>query len=108
MGTNYYAQINKCKVCGKPDDEIHIGKSSYGWRFNIQINFDFYKDWDEFISFIKRKDVKIYDEYKTEISPEDLLSLIESKKNAKSHLDIYQESKGFKYKFADLCNEEFS
>ena len=108
MGTNYYAQINKCKVCGKPDDEIHIGKSSYGWRFNIQINFEFYKDWREFVSFINRKDVKLYDEYKTEISSEDLLSLIISKRMAQSHLNTYPESKGFKCEFADLCNEEFS
>ena len=108
MGTKYYAQINKCKVCGKPDDEIHIGKSSYGWRFNIQINFELYKDWREFVSFINRKDVKLYDEYKTEISPEDLLILIKSKKDFKSHLDTYQESNGFKCMFADLCEGEFS
>ena len=32
MGTNYYAVRNKPSV----EDPIHIGKSSFGWKFNFQ------------------------------------------------------------------------
>lgn len=36
MGTNYYAQINKCAHCGR-SDELHIGKSSAGWCFALRV-----------------------------------------------------------------------
>jgi hypothetical protein len=108
MGTNYYAQIGKCQTCGRFEEEIHIGKSSAGWRFNIEIHKEFYNNWDEFLIFINRWDVKLFDEYKTKISPEDLLELIKEKKELYSHLQIYSESKGIKGEFADLCEEEFS
>lgn len=32
MGTNYYLRYNECQCCGRYD-EVHIGKSSFGWRF---------------------------------------------------------------------------
>lgn len=33
MGTNFYAHTNVCPHCGRPEEAIHIGKSSMGWKF---------------------------------------------------------------------------
>lgn len=32
MGTNYYARVNHCDKCGRVNI-VHIGKSSFGWKF---------------------------------------------------------------------------
>lgn len=34
MGTNYYLHMNTCKECGR-GQELHIGKSSFGWCFAL-------------------------------------------------------------------------
>ena len=49
MGTNYFLYINKCDKCGR-FTEIHIGKSSGGWRFVFQYipnAFEKVTDWME-------------------------------------------------------------
>lgn len=34
MGTNYYITADKpCEKCGRGGEELHIGKSSAGWKF---------------------------------------------------------------------------
>ncbi len=100
MGTNYYANINCCKHCGRPEEKIHIGKSSFGWKFLIDMNdSEYYKSFEEFISFISNKDIRLISENNDEISWEDLLGLIKSKKDGKDHCEEYPEDK-----FAD-CNE---
>jgi hypothetical protein len=38
MGTNYYWN-NKCPTCGH-SEEIHIGKSSCGWVFSLNVHPD--------------------------------------------------------------------
>jgi len=35
MGTNYYLIYNECKCCNR-HDKVHLGKSSYGWKFTFQ------------------------------------------------------------------------
>jgi hypothetical protein len=35
MGTNYYARVNHCDKCNRGDD-LHIGKSSFGWKFSFR------------------------------------------------------------------------
>ena len=36
MGTNYYTEIEACECCGRRAEDLHIGKSSSGWRFLFQ------------------------------------------------------------------------
>lgn len=36
MGTNYYLHYNICSKCLK-HNELHIGKSSYGWVFSLHV-----------------------------------------------------------------------
>jgi hypothetical protein len=33
MGTNYYLRPDPCSECGRSDEEIHVGKQSFGWAF---------------------------------------------------------------------------
>lgn len=33
MGTNHYLKVNVCEHCGRAEKELHVGKSSPGWRF---------------------------------------------------------------------------
>ena len=34
MGMNYYKRTVKCDCCGEIEN-LHIGKSSFGWTFNF-------------------------------------------------------------------------
>ncbi len=65
MGTNYYLRKSKCKECGN-EEEIHIGKSSFGWTFALHIypekGINNLKDWAE-----DWKRGKIYNEYNRRI-----------------------------------------
>lgn len=80
MGTNFYARpkIEKCPHCNTPFDEIHLGKSSVGWRFLLQANgFKLYKNWKEMKTWLKGK--KIYDEYGKRIGIKKFIRWVESK-----------------------------
>ncbi len=101
MGTNYDAQVNHCESCERYD-EIHIGKSSAGWRFQIEIHELYYKTSNELYEFLSKKDVDVYDEYGKLISVEELFKIIEDKKDLKSHFEDYPESKYADDEFADL------
>lgn len=82
MGTNFYARMNTCEQCGRYE-EIHLGKSSMGWKFLFKLNKEFYEDKDSFEKFIKGIDVDIYDEYGSRIHVHELLALIDSKQAEK-------------------------
>lgn len=97
MGTNYYAEINKCECC-KRCDKIHIGKSSMGWAFtfrgyknpygyietdegkDVPVPDDFcissWKDWKEYL-----KNTEIIDEYGRNISYDEFVDLVEHYKS---------------------------
>lgn len=50
MGTNYYLHTKPaCECCGRPYEPLHIGKSSYGWRFALHVipemNLNSLDDW---------------------------------------------------------------
>ena len=93
MGLNYYADTNICKHCKRGEHTIHIGKSSCGWKFAVEVHEEFYKSFEEFMTFINRKDVIITDEYDKVVTAKELMDKIESKKGGMSHLDNYPEYK---------------
>jgi|ERR1019366_3151677 hypothetical protein len=81
MGTNYYIQTqptNHCDKCGREDpaENIHIGKSSGGWKFSFHTRFKTFKEWKVFLEANKDQ---IVDEYDSPISLEDLLEIVEEK-----------------------------
>lgn len=89
MGTNYYIQNqNKCPTCGHAEeDDIHIGKSSAGWKFLF--NAIQYKSFDEWLPVLQANSDFIYDEYKKKHDLDQFLEFIESKKDGMSDEDYY-------------------
>lgn len=100
MGTNYYAKVNVCPNCKKEDREIHLGKSSGGWKFMFRAHEEYYKDFPTFCEFIQKPNVEIRDEYGEKRTPEALIDFIEAKQSLKSHNQLYGGGKdvnGFEF-----------
>lgn len=107
MGTNYYA-IEKSY---KPNrQELHIGKSSAGWKFCFQgyLYEDDYcphiqsiKDWKE---YIKNNNMLIFDEYNERISSKDFWNMVEKKQEEKNPEDFKYDVnvEGYRFNFRDF------
>ena len=107
MGTNYYIRTKECKHCNRYE-EIHLGKSSFGWQFSFQYNGgEYYKNIKEMEKWLKNKN--IYDEYDEKVSYEYFWRLVEAKKKGLNHTDeCPEDTRSFKidgYSFSDC---EFS
>jgi len=92
VGTNYYAMIDVCEKCGRAGERIHIGKSSAGWTFSFHATekIKSYADW---LAFLSKKDIIIYDEYGEKISLEMFKKIIETKRSEpNNHAKEYPES----------------
>ena len=98
MGTNYYATIqagDRCTHCGRgsAEEELHVGKSSVGWRFTFQ-GYDAtdsrgpLKTVAEWEVFLRSPNVALRDEYHQEIDVDDLLTLVRRKADGLAH-DVY-------------------
>ncbi len=89
MGTNYYARVKCCDACGRYD-ELHIGKSSAGWKFS----FRGYKEhdppivsetgWREFL-----RTARIFDEYGKEVAYDEFWANAKhpQRANMRDHID---------------------
>ena len=100
MGTNYYAIKKKPRIV-KIYDEIHLGKSSVGWKFVFQEQ-EQYHNFEEFKDFIlNNNEWIIKDEYGKEISPNDLLKLIEEKQKENNPDDFTWDKNVGGYRFTD-------
>jgi hypothetical protein len=87
MGTNFYARVNTCEHCNKPDYELHIGKQSIGWQFGfrgyvnyqpidgVELNLD---SWQKWKSFLNHKTVRIVDEYGEEVKFSEFAKFVEA------------------------------
>lgn len=110
MGTNYYARYNICDCCDRYN-ELHIGKSSFGWKFLFRgytkeedLDIQTFENWK---NFLKSEDVKIFDEYDEKVEYQRFIEFIEKKQNDDKHSnkhDIgYLDDEGYEF-----YNEEFS
>lgn len=100
MGTNYYAVKKKPRIV-KIYDEIHLGKSSVGWKFVFQEQ-EQYHNFEEFKDFIlNNNEWIIKDEYGKEISPNDLLKLIKTKQKENNPDDFTWAKNVGGYRFSD-------
>jgi len=80
MGTNYYVNVPPCNHCGHQPELVHIGTSSYGWRFCFDARFfNDVKQWESYL-----KDKEIVDEYGALIAVADFWRIVESKREFKS------------------------
>lgn len=114
MGTNFYAikqlpNSIKGKICELIEtdqydeakklfddnyEKIHIGKSSFGWKFIFDYNHFKYYDLNRksINDFLCRNDVKLYDEYGEQVSIDDFWRLVDSKKDGYDNLSYYKDS----------------
>ena len=98
MGTNYYIR-KTCEHCGRYD-EIHIGKSSMGWRFLFRKS--------PFINTVAEAvyltcSYPIYDEYDNRITAKDFWDMVQEKQKEKAHNGkFYLNVSNF-----DFCEEDF-
>lgn len=92
MGTNYRTKINICPCCKRPEEEVHLGKSSDGWSFALQYNGGrFYTNFEEMKEWLKDKVIE--NEYGEKVSKEEFVKLVESKKKIKDP-EVEREIKG--------------
>lgn len=76
MGTNYYIGKNLCKCCKRWDEDLHIGKFSYGWAFTFKAHkYLNLTSWDAWKTHLQDK--MIFDEYGHRITLEEFVEMIE-------------------------------
>lgn len=85
MGTNYYWIKDACDKCGRGDDSIHIGKSSFGWTFNFH-GTDEIRSWKEWREALAGQ--KIEDECGRTITLDELATLVHAKLSGINHARI--------------------
>ena len=95
MGTNYYLRHEECECCKRHSD-LHIGKSSMGWKFLLhgyrydwdlpaKFNLKHLQDFNAWQTLMKQ--YPIYNEYGDKVDYQDLINLIEEKQGeGRSHV----------------------
>ena len=82
MGTNYHARVKCCAACGRYE-ELHIGKSSVGWKFLFRGHQEHVppltseRAWRDFL-----RGVPIFDEYGNGVTYDDFWAQAKSPKRA--------------------------
>lgn len=107
MGTNYYAIKKKPSLYSSI---IHIGKSSFGWKFLFRgyldegeecLNIKSLNDWKKYLD---NDELIILNEYDQEISYNDFFDMIE-KKQLENNIDDFTYSVnvgGYRFNFRDF------
>lgn len=131
MGMNYYARISKkqkdiinnnsqisdlAKYCVNKFD-LHIGKSSWGWRFMFQVQevftkgesvtLDTFAKWKKFIN---REDIEVFNEDNELVDKKWFISYIQEKQceahpneNDNTYSHDFESSDGYR-----MCDIDFS
>ncbi len=100
MGTNYYIKDKECLACNRYE-EIHLGKSSFGWKFSFHLHEDLYKDVPEMMEYLLGK--KIFDEYGREISYKEFWEMVQNKQTGTRHDEHAIQIDGY-----DFFDHDFS
>ena len=104
VGTNYYAR--PCKICGHSKQVIHIGKSSAGWTFTFHAT-DEIKSYVQWLWFLQKDGVKIFDEYDKEISLKKFRKMVKEKRDA-PHNHAKECNDPYDHSFLDDEENSFS
>ena len=79
MGTNYYWKIDVCPHCNRCADELHIGKSSYGWCFGLRVHpeegIHSLSNWKDYWE-TNKDNGRIENEYHEVVSVEEMIEVI--------------------------------
>ncbi|RPE40243.1 hypothetical protein EDD90_3279 [Streptomyces sp. Ag109_O5-1] len=91
MGTNYYvhtpACANACEHCSA-SEQLHLGKSSMGWRFLFQAEPDWPREQAYSLWLERAKSGEIRDEYGRATTLDELLAFVQKKQDGRSHVGI--------------------
>ena len=98
MGTNYYLhkKVDICPTCGRSDpfEPLHIGKSSAGWCFSLRVYPDaddieegLPKNLEDWKALWSLPNYTIFDEYRREVSPDEMLEKITKRTWGESNRD---------------------
>lgn len=96
MGTNYFVRTDECECCGRYED-LHIGKSSAGWKFSFQGYPDrdppltSWKAWQEFLA-----GAQIRDEYGRDHTLDDLRELVANKFDSTHCQTCFTEAQAYR------------
>ena len=109
MGTNYYIRTvitKSCETCGKGQEyeEMHIGKSSMGWKFKFNANSTSCHSIRDMVELIEENEGFIFDEYGNEVSCNHIFSTIlrsQGGKSEESHDTRFVG--GFVFNYFDFC-----
>ncbi len=91
MRTNYYLRYDICEKCNRYE-ELHIGKSSAGWKFlfhsikkeDLTTDLVTYDQWVDFLKITTENEgAKIFNEYGEEILLENFIKIVEMKQGEK-------------------------
>ena len=113
MGTNYYAVRNRPTT----QEPIHIGKSSYGWKFCFQAHNETYEEppvvwntYDQVYEWLYKHTVEseefvIMDEYERIVSFNEFVAMVEKKQNENNPDDFtYSRNvNGFRFADGEFC-----
>lgn len=109
MGTNYYAVRNRPTT----QEPIHIGKSSFGWKFNFQSHNESYEippvvwnTYEQVIDWLRKYTVEtdefvILDEYDRIVSLDEFVEMVEDKQNENNPDDFSYARNVNGYRFSD-------
>ena len=123
MGTNYYLVYDECKCCGRSEN-VHLGKSSGGWQFIFHpieiplqkvdpvhilanseetIRVDTFQKLKNFLqAYIKEySTVRIKDEYSQDVTFEDFIEMVQSKKGLNHYEEGLKQKWGSEHDYLD-------
>ena len=107
MGTNYYAV--KIKPTVAMDKEIHIGKSSAGWKFLFH-SCEYFRSFPEVENFLRKnidedKKYVLLDEYDEPITVNEFLKLVEGKQNIENpdNFKYAYNINGYRFMNGEFC-----
>lgn len=92
MGTNYYLTEQTCACCGRQEHQ-HIGKSSAGWTFSLS-GASGLRSWHEWKDKLTTSTGEINDEYGNNITPYELITLVEQSQQRPGAINHAREYPG--------------
>lgn len=101
MGTNYYAVKKKPSI----DEPIHIGKSSYGWKFLFHeindLEIHTYNQWKQWLLEHINSDYVLLNEYDEEVELDYFFDLVDKKQKEENPAEFSNSKNIDGYRFTD-------
>jgi hypothetical protein len=102
MGTNYYALTNVCICCDRPEETIHIGKRSGGWRFVFHGTEEI-RSWEDWRTFLRKPGTLIKEKYGPHLTLSELIEIVDESRPGKTEMFYpgqsteWEDPEGFRF-----------